>query len=88
MHGPHFSQIKAFVFENFVFDDTQPLSDGESLLDAGLIDSTGVLELVGYLEEAFAIEVLDEDIVPENMDSLNAISAYVDRKLSHETAAA
>ena len=62
------------------------MSDTESLLDAGLIDSTGILELVGYLEAAFGIRVADADIVPENLDSIGRIAEYVASKLAIKAA--
>jgi len=77
MQDQHDSLIKAFIYDNFVFDETVALDPAESLLDAGLIDSTGVLELVAFLEESFAITIVDAEIIPENLDSLNAIGAYV-----------
>jgi acyl carrier protein len=74
-------RVRAFIEENFLFrSDTADLSDTDSLLENGVIDSTGVLELVAFLEESFAIEMSDADIVPENLDSIAAIAAYADRK--------
>jgi acyl carrier protein len=58
------------------------LADSDSLLDKGIIDSTGVLELVGFLEEHFGIAVDDEDLVPENLDSVDTLVGYIDRKSS------
>ena len=57
-----------------------PLADSQSLLEAGIVDSTGVLELVTFLESGFGIAVADAEIVPENLDSIGAIVAYVTRK--------
>ena len=57
--------------------DCAELSDTDSLLEAGLIDSTGVLELVGYLESEFQIAVADAEIIPENLDSIRTITAYI-----------
>lgn len=72
------SDVHAFIVENFLFGDTsRPIAGGESLIDADLIDSTGVLELVAFLEQRFGITVADSDIVPANLDSIDAISAYV-----------
>jgi acyl carrier protein len=62
-------------------DDRADLADGESLLDAGLIDSTGILELVAFIETEFSIQMADTDIVPENLDSVETIVRYVDGKL-------
>jgi acyl carrier protein len=79
-------QIRDFIETSFLFrDGRDQLADTESLLDAGLIDSTGILELVSYLESEFAIIVQDEDIVPENLDSVNQIAAYVERQHAAQT---
>lgn len=73
--------IRRFIEASFLFREGRGgLADDESLLGAGLIDSTGILELVSYLETEFGIVVLDEEIVPENLDSVGQIAAYVDRK--------
>ena len=81
-------KIRQFIAENFMFrHDRTELSDTESLLEAGLIDSTGVLELVGYLESQFQIAVTDDEIVPENLDSIRTIAAYVGGKLAERAAA-
>ena len=74
--------VRRFIGENFLFrDDGDAIRDDQSLLDAGIIDSTGVLELVCYLETTFDIEVQDDEMLPENLDSIRAIANYVDRKL-------
>jgi acyl carrier protein len=73
--------IREFVETSFLFrEGREGLADSESLLGAGLIDSTGILELVSYLESAFGIVVQDEEIVPENLDSVGQIAAYVEMK--------
>ena len=75
------SQVRAFIQDNFMFrEDRAELSDSESLLDAGLIDSTGILELVAFLESQFAIQIADADIVPANLDSIKSIVAYIECK--------
>ena len=72
------SRVRTFIRDNFMFrEDRAELSDSESLIEAGLIDSTGVLELVAFLESQFGIQIADEDIVPANLDSLRSIVAYV-----------
>jgi acyl carrier protein len=74
--------VRRFISENFLFrDDGEAVAHDASLLDAGIIDSTGVLELVCFLETTFGIEVSDEEMLPENLDSIRAISSYVGRKL-------
>ena len=74
--------VRRFISENFLFrDDGDAIAHDQSLLDAGIIDSTGVLELVCFLETTFGIEVQDDEMLPENLDSIRAISSYVSRKL-------
>jgi acyl carrier protein len=75
--------IREFIEMSFLFrEDRVGLTDHESLLGAGLIDSTGILELVSYLESEFGIAVEDEEIVPENLDSVDQIAVYVAGKQS------
>jgi len=74
--------VRRFIGENFLFrDDGDAITHDASLLDAGIIDSTGVLELVSFLETTFGIEVQDDEMLPENLDSIRAIASYVSRKL-------
>ena len=74
--------VRRFIGENFLFrDDGDAITHDASLLDAGIIDSTGVLELVCFLETEFGIEVTDDEMLPENLDSIRAITSYVGRKL-------
>ena len=82
------NKVRKFIEDNFLFrDDRAALSDSESLLDAGLIDSTGILELVAFLEAEFGIQMADADIVPANLDSLKVIVAYVQGKMAKQVAA-
>ena len=74
-------KIKNFIIENFLFGNSDGLNDDTSFLEEGIIDSTGVLELVKYLEEAFNITVDDEELIPENLDSINNVTAYLEKKL-------
>lgn len=73
--------IRAFIFENFLFgDESQPLPDEMSLIDNDLVDSTGILELVGFIEKRFEMKVEDREIIPANLDSVARIVGYVGRK--------
>lgn len=73
--------LRAFIVDNFLFgDESQPLTADTSLIDSDYVDSTGILELVSYLEERFGIKVADTDIIPANLDSLARITAFVERK--------
>jgi acyl carrier protein len=83
------TKVRAFIEDNFLFrSDDAALAADASLLDAGLIDSTGILELVGFLEGTFGIVVADAEIVPANLDSIAAIAALVAGKLVTAAAAA
>lgn len=74
-------QIKEFIAENFLFNpDGFDLSDDASFLDEGVVDSTGTLEVVMFVEETFGITVGDNEIEPENFDSVNKLAAYIARK--------
>jgi acyl carrier protein len=74
-------RIRNFIIETFLFGSSESaLGDDDSFLESGIIDSTGVLELVSYVEEEFEIEVKDEELVPENFDSLNKLVGYIERK--------
>jgi acyl carrier protein len=80
--------IRRFIADNFLFrEDRAAVGDTESLLEAGLIDSTGILELVAFIEGEFGIRVDDAEIVPENLDSIRRIVAYVEGKLTAAAAA-
>ncbi len=74
--------IRRYILENFLFtDDEARLRDDASFLEEGIVDSTGVLELVMFVEETFGIEVPDEEILPENFDSVERLTRYVEAKL-------
>jgi len=73
-------KIRNFIVENFLYGSDESLQDDTSFLEEGIIDSTGVLELVEFLEEAFEISVDDEDLIPENLDSINNVAAYLKKK--------
>ena len=75
------SQVRSFVTTNFYVPDPSALADEASLLDQGIIDSTGVLEVISFLEDTFGLTVDDSEMLPENLDSIRAISNYVGRKL-------
>ena len=76
-------KIRTFVVDNFLFGDGLHLKDDTSFLEERIIDSTGILQIISFLEEEFAITINDDEILPENLDSLNNITAFLNRKLSH-----
>ncbi|OGF98277.1 MAG: acyl carrier protein [Candidatus Glassbacteria bacterium GWA2_58_10] len=74
-------KVRQFITDNFLFrEDRASLTDSESLLEAGVIDSTGVLELVAFLETEFGLALGDAEMVPENLDSISRIVSYVQGK--------
>jgi acyl carrier protein len=80
--------VRKFISHNFLFrEDMGAMADDASFLEAGIMDSTGVMELIAYLEHDFNVEVADEEMVPENFDSVARIVAYLRRKLAAARAA-
>ena len=80
------SSIRHYILENLLFtDDETRLANSVSLLEEGIIDSTGVLELVMFVEETFGFTVEDEEIVPENFDSVERLACYVRSKTGEVT---
>ncbi len=77
----HKQAIREFIVENFLFGDGNGLKDDTSFLEDGIVDSTGILELVTFLEEEFSIAVEDEELVPENLDSINNVTNFLERKI-------
>jgi acyl carrier protein len=82
MHRTIFAQqVRSFLVADYLFGQDDKLEDDTSFLDAGIIDSTGVLQLIAFLERTFGIRVNDEELTPDNLDSISNISAYLSRKL-------
>ncbi len=73
-------RLRAFVAKNFYLPDPSSFDDATSFLDRGIIDSTGVLELVSFVEGEYGLSVADDDIVPANFDSIDALARFVARK--------
>jgi acyl carrier protein len=81
-------QVRQFILNNYLFsDDQSKLVDHESLMQSGVLDSTGILELIMFIEETFDVKVADEEMVPANLDSVNNVVAYVERKRAQGAAA-
>ncbi len=72
--------VRKFIIENFLFGDSARLVDNGSLLEGGIFDSTGILEVVMFLETTFGIAVADNELLPENLDSVDTIVSYLKRK--------
>ncbi|QDU52384.1 acyl carrier protein [Gimesia panareensis] len=76
------SEIRNFVADNFLFgEDPESLQNDDSFLETGIIDSTGVLELVAFIEDQYDVQVDDDELVPENLDSINCLIDFIESKL-------
>ena len=74
-------KLRQYILENFLFSDNpDDLADDDSFMDKGIIDSTGILEVIEFLEDEFGITVEDEEMIPENLDSVNRILGFVQTK--------
>lgn len=73
--------LRRYILENHLFtDDDAALKDADSFLETGTLDSTGIMELILFIEETFQLKVTDEEMVPENLDAIDSLVAYVERK--------
>ncbi len=75
-------RIRTFIIENFYVAEGSELDDDTSLIETGIVDSTGVLEVVAFLERDFGIAVADEEILPSNLDSIAQMTAFVTKRMS------
>ena len=81
MDQPIEQQIRNFINETFLFGESNnELKDTDSLLETGVIDSTGVLELIAFIEETYRVKVKDDELIPENLDSIANVSIFIRRK--------
>ena len=75
-------EVRQFVVDNFVFENNRHLADDDSFLETGLIDSMGILTLIEFVKDKYAIAIEDEDVVPENWDSVRRIATFVGDRLN------
>jgi len=73
-------KVKTFIVDDFLFGDGEQLEESTSFLENGIIDSTGILELIFFLERTFNIEIADDEVISDNLDSLVSIESFVSRK--------
>ncbi|HOJ19774.1 MAG TPA: acyl carrier protein [Ignavibacteriaceae bacterium] len=78
--------VREFIIENFLFGEEEQLKPDTDFFDKGIIDSTGVIELVSFLEESYNISVDDEELIPQNLSSLNNIDTFLQKKLNQKVA--
>ncbi len=74
-------KIRTFVIDNYLFGEEGKLRNDDSFMESGIIDSTGILELVRFLEATFGVKISDEELIPDNLDSIEKIAAFLQRKL-------
>ena len=75
------TEIHQFIRKNFLFDDAKPIDDNQSLLGSGIVDSTGILELISHLEGAYRLKFADSELVADNFDSVNRIVDFMTPKI-------
>jgi acyl carrier protein len=78
--------VRGFILDRFYVPNPDKLADDVSLLETGVVDSTGVLEVIGFLEEEYQIRVENSEILPENLDSVERLARFVLRKANHASA--
>ncbi|HUI08880.1 MAG TPA: acyl carrier protein [Bacteroidota bacterium] len=78
--------VREFIRKNFLFDAATPLGNDQSLLGSGVVDSTGILELITYLEETSHVKFADNELVADNFDTVDRIAAFVTHKLAQPKA--
>ncbi len=78
-------EVRDFIVSNMLFDDDSALANDTSFLETGVVDSTGVLELIMFLENTYGIKIAPEEMVPENLDSINRVAQFVTRKQPNPT---
>jgi acyl carrier protein len=75
-------QLRDYIVENFLFGDTDTeFTNNDSFMEKGIIDSTGILEVITYIEENFDIKIEDDELIPENLDSISNIVGFINRKV-------
>ncbi len=74
-------KLRTYILENYLFsEEPSDLNNSDSFMEKGILDSTGIMEVIFYLEDEFGIQVEDEEMVPENLDSIDNLLAFLDRK--------
>ncbi len=76
--------IRSFIVDNFLFGDDSQLNNDTPLFEKGIVDSTGVLELVSFIEENYKVTILDDELVQDNFSSINSIEKFLQNKINHK----
>ncbi|HNQ73170.1 MAG TPA: acyl carrier protein [Verrucomicrobiota bacterium] len=83
----HVNEVREFIITNFLFGDAATLHNDTSFLESSIVDSTGILELILFLEQRYGIKVTEQETIPENLDSVTKVAKFIDRKLADAKAA-
>jgi len=75
-------ELRTFIIDNFLFGDKNGFANNDSFLEKGIIDSTGMLELVTFVQQRHGITIEDEELIPDNLDSVERLSTFIQRKLA------
>ena len=76
--------LRKFIKENFLYDNGRELTDDESFLNSGILDSTGIIELITYLEDTYGVKFEDEELIAENFDSVERVARFMEQKVSSQ----
>jgi len=74
------NEIREFIVSSFLFGDRASLQDDTSLLDSGIVDSTGILELITFLEDTYKLKIEPEETIPDNLDSINKVVRFLSER--------
>lgn len=75
------AKLRSYILENYLFtDDESQLNNADSFMEKGILDSTGIMEVIFFIEEEFSVQVADEEMVPENLDSIDNLVAFIGKK--------
>lgn len=74
------TDLRKFVIDNFLFGEEEPFSNDDSFLEMGIIDSTGVLELIAHIESTYGLKIQDDELDPQNLDSIERLVSFINRK--------
>ena len=75
------TEIRHFIVENYLFGRDNGFGEEESFLDRGILDSTGVMELIAFIEDRFGVKIEDHELLPENLDSLSSLARFIEQKV-------
>jgi len=73
--------VRSFVIDTFLFGEDDGLRDDSSFLAEGIVDSTGIMQLVSFLQERYRVSIEDEELIPDNLDSIKRVAAFIEEKM-------